>query len=142
MRMEDLERVLEIEHLCYSNPWRPSSFIGEMENPPYSNPYVIVLEPRKTVIGYVIYWHIQEEIQISNIALDPEFHGLGIGETVMRRVLDMCREAGGAYVILEVRPSNKAARSLYRKLGFHVMGVRPGYYRNPPEDAILMGRSL
>jgi ribosomal-protein-alanine N-acetyltransferase len=140
--MEDLDRVLEIEHLCYSNPWRPSSFIGEMENPPFSNPFVVFHESRKIIIGYVIYWHIKDEIQISNIALHPDFHGLGIGETVMRRILEMCRTDGGEYVILEVRPSNRAARMLYRKLGFRVMGVRRGYYQNPPEDAILMGRKL
>lgn len=140
--MGDLDRVLEIEHLCYSNPWRPSSFIGEMENPPFSRPFVIFVEPQKIPIGYVIYWKIKEEIQISNIALHPDFQGLGIGETVMRRILDMCQKEGGEYVILEVRPSNSAARMLYKKLDFQVMGVRRGYYQNPPEDAILMGRTL
>jgi ribosomal-protein-alanine N-acetyltransferase len=142
MTMGDLDRVLEIERLSYSNPWRPSSFVGEMENPPFSNPFVIVLEPEKSIIGYIIYWHIKDEVQISNIALHADYRGMGIGEAVLRRVMDMTRRNGGKYIFLEVRPSNNAAKSLYRKLGFRMMGIRRGYYYNPPEDAILMGRLL
>ena len=89
-----------------------------------------------------LYWQIQDEIQISNIAVHPDYRGRGIGEMVMRQVMDMSKKKGGGYIILEVRPSNRAALSLYKKLGFRLMGIRRGYYRNPPEDAFLMGRSI
>jgi ribosomal-protein-alanine N-acetyltransferase len=142
MNEKDLSSVLEIENISYPNPWRLSSFKGEIENRPISNPYVIVFKPLDKVIGYVIYWHIRNEVQISNIAISPDYRQMGVGEGVLRKVLLEMRRKGAEFVFLEVRPSNLAARSLYEKIGFTMLGLRRGYYRNPSEDAIVMGKSL
>jgi ribosomal-protein-alanine N-acetyltransferase len=142
MKEEDLPSVLEIENLSYPNPWRLSSFKGEIENRPISNPYVVIFKPLNRVIGYVIYWHLQNEVQISNIAVSPDYRQLGVGEAVLKRILHEVSCKGAEFVFLEVRPSNQAARSLYGKLGFQILGLRKGYYRNPSEDAIVMGLSL
>jgi ribosomal-protein-alanine N-acetyltransferase len=142
MNEKDLPSVLEIENMSYPNPWRLSSFKGELENRPISNPYVIVFKPLEKVIGYVIYWHIRNEVQISNIAILPDYRQMGVGEGVLRKVLPEMRRKGAEFVFLEVRPSNLAARCLYEKIGFTILGLRRGYYRNPSEDAIVMGKSL
>ena len=142
MKEEDLPLVIEIENTCYSNPWKFSSFKGEIENRPISNPYVIIYRPLEKIIGYVIYWHIRNEVQISNIAISPDYRQLGVGEGVLRKVLQEMQHKGAEFVFLEVRPSNLAARRLYEKLGFTILGLRKGYYRNPSEDAIIMGKSL
>jgi ribosomal-protein-alanine N-acetyltransferase len=142
MLEEDLPFVVEIENISYPNPWQLSSFKGEIENRPISNPYVIIYRPLEKIIGYVIYWHIRNEVQISNIALSPEYRQLGVGEGVLKKVLYEMRHKGAEFVFLEVRPSNLAARRLYEKLGFTILGLRKGYYRNPSEDAIVMGMSL
>jgi ribosomal-protein-alanine N-acetyltransferase len=142
MKEEDLQVVMEIEHLSYPNPWHLSSFKGEINNRPISNPYVVVLKPLNKIIGYVIYWHIKNEVQISNIAVDPEYRQMGVGESALRQVLFEVRRKGVDFIFLEVRPSNQAARSLYDKLGFKMLGLRREYYRNPPEDAIIMGKLL
>ncbi len=139
---EDLPYVIEIENISYPNPWQLSSFKGEVENRPISNPYVIIYRPLEKVIGYIIYWHMRNEVQISNIAISPDYRQLGVGEGVLRNVLlEICHK-GVEFVFLEVRPSNLAARRLYEKLGFTILGLRKGYYRSPSEDAIVMGKSL
>jgi ribosomal-protein-alanine N-acetyltransferase len=142
MAEEDLPSVMEIENLSYPNPWHLSSFKGEIGNSPISNPYVIVFKPLEKVIGYVIYWHIRNEVQISNIAVNPDYRERGVGERGLRWVIQDIKKKGVEFVFLEVRPSNLSARHLYDKLGFVMLGLRKGYYRNPNEDAIVMGLSL
>ncbi len=142
MEEKDLASVIEIENLSYPNPWHLSSFMGEIENKPISNPYVVVFRPLDKVIGYVIYWHIRNEVQISNIAISPDYRKKGVGEAVLGQILYEVWGKGAEFVFLEVRPSNQAARSMYEKLGFKILGLRKGYYRNPSEDAIVMGLTL
>jgi ribosomal-protein-alanine N-acetyltransferase len=139
---EDIPSILEIENVSFQNPWRASTFSGEIVNKGISYPYVIVHRIFERVIGYIIYWKIQEEVQISNFAIHPDFRGKGIGEAVMRAVIKTIQRDGGVYVFLEVRPSNLSARTLYKKLGFIVLGTRRDYYQTPLEDALIMGRPL
>ncbi len=142
MTHEDLSIVLEIECISFPNPWMPSTFEGEIENAPISNPYVIVYKPVNRIIGYVIYWFLNENVQISNISIHPDFRRLGVGEEVMHRIRRQIKKEGAKHVLLEVRPSNTAAQALYNKLGFQILGIRQGYYSNPTEDALVMGRNI
>jgi ribosomal-protein-alanine N-acetyltransferase len=142
MEEEDIPVILEIENVSFQNPWRASTFSGEIANRGVSFPYVIVHRMFERVIGYIIYWKIQEEVQISNFAVHPDFREKGIGEAVMRSVIKAIQRDGAVYVFLEVRPSNLAARNLYKKLGFKVLGTRKDYYQTPLEDALIMGRPL
>lgn len=142
MEKGDIPFVLEIENLSFANPWREYSFKGEIENYPISNPYVVVRKEEEKVIGYIIYWLLNQEVQISNIAIHPQYRRMGIGEAVLLEIMDQFRKQGIKYVLLEVRPSNIPARFLYNKLGFKVMGIKKNYYHQPPEDALVMGKSL
>jgi ribosomal-protein-alanine N-acetyltransferase len=142
MEEDDIPMILEIENFSFQNPWRASTFAGEVANRGVSYPYVIVHRAFERIIGYIIYWKIQEEVQISNFAVHPDFRRKGIGEAVMQGVIERIQKDGGEYVFLEVRPSNLAARSLYKKLGFKILGARKNYYRTPVEDALIMGMPL
>jgi len=142
MEEEDLPYVLEIENLSFPNPWHEVTFKGEINNSKISFPFVIVHKYQNKIIGYIIFWHIKEQVQINTIAVHPDFRRMGIGESVLLQVLDKVRKDGAIFVTLEVRPSNLAARSLYYKLGFEVLGIRENYYSNPQEHAIIMGKSL
>lgn len=142
MEFDDIPYVKEIENLSFTNPWPESAFRGELENPGISFPFVIVLKNVERVVGHVIYWQIREEVQISNIAVHPDFRGLGIGKKVMQEIIDRVKKDGVNYIFLEVRPSNSSALNLYIKLGFQKLGIRRNYYHNPVEDAIIMGKSL
>jgi ribosomal-protein-alanine N-acetyltransferase len=142
MEEKDLPFVMRIERLCFSHPWRESSFKGEINNHQISHPYVIVHRPVEKVIGYVIFWLLAEEAQISNIAVHPDFRRRGVGETVLKQTLEIILRFGAKYVVLEVRPSNFFARLLYRKFGFETLGIREDYYKDPVEDALVLIKHL
>ena len=139
---DDVPEVWVIEKVSFTNPWQKSAFLGEIHNYPISHPYVIVHSLEKRIIGYVICWILEKEVQIANIAIHPDYRRMGIGEAVLRQLLSQLRNKGTKFIFLEVRPSNAAALNLYRKLGFDIVGIRKDYYRNPEEHAIIMGRRL
>ena len=143
-RMEepDLAIVCEIEDLSFPNPWKESIFRGEIHNEPISFPFVIVHRFQNRIIGYIVFWHVSEEVHINNIAIHPDFRRQGIAESVLRNVLDQLQKKGASFVTLEVRPSNAAAISLYEKLEFRPLCVRKDYYRTPREDALILGKYL
>ena len=74
------------------------------------------------------------EREILNVAVHPEFRRMGVAQALIRSELELF--PGDHF--LEVRASNDAGRKLYEKLGFREVGVRPGYYENPPEAGIVM----
>ncbi|HOW85075.1 MAG TPA: ribosomal protein S18-alanine N-acetyltransferase [Candidatus Aminicenantes bacterium] len=142
MKESDLAAVRGIETLSFSNPWSDNTFRGEIQNTSVSFPLVVVRRPGETVVGYIIYWQIRDDVQVNNIAVHPDCRGLGLGEALLRHAIARTREAGAAFMTLEVRPSNTPALTLYKKLGFEVMGVRKNYYTKPDEDAYVMALVL
>jgi ribosomal-protein-alanine N-acetyltransferase len=142
MDVRDLAEVHAIEVRSFPNPWHKTTFLGEIQNRSIANPYVAVSEPEQAIIGYIMFWLIEDEGQINNIAVHPDFQGRGIGKEILRFALDKIRRLGGMFVTLEVRQSNAAAISLYEKMGFTLLGVREGYYQNPSEDAQVMSLDL
>lgn len=138
MEERDLPFVLKIEVLSFSHPWQESAFKGEINNRGISFPFVVVHREQGKIIGYIIFWLMGEEAQISNFAIQSDFRRLGVGEQVLIRILAQIRNYGAKSVILEVRPSNFAARRLYGKYGFKALGMRKSYYRDPVEDALVM----
>ncbi|MCP2597545.1 ribosomal protein S18-alanine N-acetyltransferase [Candidatus Aminicenantes bacterium AC-335-B20] len=142
MREEDVDEVVEIEKLSFSTPWSRFAFLSEIYNQPISSPFIIEDSRDNRIIGYVIYWVIGDEAHINNIALHPEYRGKGIGEFVLRKIIELIKKAGAKSVSLEVRPSNIPARKLYRKLGFQLKAIRKDYYINPKEDALILVKNL
>jgi len=142
MREEDLPAVRTIEVLSFSNPWSDNTFRGEIQNTPVSSPLVVVHRPGDEVVAYIVFWQIRGDVQVNNIAVHPECRGLGLGEALMRFAIAKVRAAGADFMTLEVRQSNVAAVTLYKKLGFEVLGTRKNYYTRPDEDACVMGLVL
>lgn len=143
-RMEeaDLSAIRAIENLSFSNPWSENTFRGEIQNAPISFPLVVVRRPGDEVVAYIIFWQIRDDVQVNNIAVRPDCRGLGLGEAMMRFAIAKVREAGASFMTLEVRSSNAPAVTLYKKLGFEVLGTRKNYYTRPDEDAQVMGLVL
>ncbi len=142
MRESDLAAVRAIETLSFSNPWSENAFRGEIQNASVSFPLVVVKRPAGAVVGYIIYWQIKDDVQVNNLAVHPDCRGLGLGEAMLRHAIAKTREAGAAFMTLEVRPSNTPALTLYRKLGFEIMTTRKDYYTKPAEDAYVMALVL
>jgi [ribosomal protein S18]-alanine N-acetyltransferase len=135
MAEADLEQVLSIETRSFPHPWLRQHFIDEL-NSPYSFP-LSAFDSSGKLAGYICPTLLLDEGHIMNVAVDPDLRGCGVGRMLVQRVLDDCRQAGASFVSLEVRESNLPAISLYRKMGFEVVGKRKRYYENG-EDALMM----
>jgi ribosomal-protein-alanine N-acetyltransferase len=83
-------------------------------------------------------WHLVDELHVNSLAVMPGQRRAGLGTRLMRDVLAISREEGAVRATLEVRRSNDAARALYERLGFVVEAIRPDYYTNPREDALIL----
>jgi ribosomal-protein-alanine N-acetyltransferase len=103
-------------------------------------------EPRPKVefplIAFLVANHVGREWEVENVIVKSTFRRKGAGTALLNELLTRARSTNSESVFLEVRESNQAARALYLKWGFEPAGRRRGYYRNPPEDAILYRRSL
>ncbi|HDI78686.1 MAG TPA: ribosomal-protein-alanine N-acetyltransferase [Desulfobacteraceae bacterium] len=134
-----LEKIMDIERESFSTPWTSISFLEEVKKP-LSHLWVVIKEEQ--VVGYICFIKVANEIQVMNIAVTPKLRRRGIGTEIMKRLMDYSQEHEIRSIWLEVRPSNVAARTLYKGLGFKSCGIRPRYYQDSGEDAIIMKLSL
>ena len=136
-RASDLDAILTIEHRVFSDPWSPASFAPEF-NDPYT--WFSVAEIDGIVSGYAIARIVAKQGEIANIAVDPAHQRSGLGGKLLDAAVVAADAADCEAVWLEVRVSNDPARRLYASRGFEPIGRRKGYYRVPPEDALVLRR--
>jgi ribosomal-protein-alanine N-acetyltransferase len=136
MTLEDVAAVHDIDTLSFSLPWPERSFRFELTENPVARNWVA--ESNGHVVAMLVLWLIIDEAHIATIATHPDFRRQGIGEQLMIAALVSARKEGAERAFLEVRAGNAGALELYRKYGFIVAGVRPRYYKDNNEDAILM----
>jgi ribosomal-protein-alanine N-acetyltransferase len=89
-------------------------------------------------VAFCNYWHVADELHILNVAVHPDERRRGHAARLLRHILDEAKQEKVRVVSLEVRVSNHAAAALYQRFGFRAVGVRPKYYANDGEDALLM----
>jgi ribosomal-protein-alanine N-acetyltransferase len=137
----DLPGILAIERVSFATPWTEKMFADELTNE-WSNVWVAeVGEPRR-VVAFSVFWVAYDEIHVLNVAVAPEDRRHGHGRLLLRSILAFGEHRRLSHVVLEVRPSNLHAQHLYQTLDFRPVGVRPRYYQDNGEDAILMVRML
>ena len=136
MSMEDVATVHTIDTLSFSLPWPENSYRFELTGNPVSRCWVAESEGR--LAAMLVLWLIVDEAHIATIATHPDFRRQGIGEQLLIATLQSAREEGARRAFLEVRSGNMAAQAMYKKYGFVVAGIRPRYYKDNNEDAILM----
>ena len=141
MMEADLGEVLAIERDCFSSPWTRQSFLFDLHENPYARP-VVAREPGGGVVGYGCVWQVHEELKINNLAVRRDRRGRSIGRTLLRYLLEEGRRAGCGIALLEVRPSNAAARALYESEGFVQIDRRRNYYTVEREDALVLALDL
>lgn len=135
MQREDLDRVSQIEKECFSTPWSRDAFEDMIENP---SALYMVAEENGYVVANCGVIAAAGEGDICNVAVDHAYRKRGIGEKLLLKIMDEAsKELSVEAFTLEVRASNKAAISLYEKLGFVNEGIRPGFYSSPKEDAVI-----
>lgn len=135
--VRDLDGVLALQTSSFSNPWTADALKWELEHSPVSRLYVL-REPTGEIVGFCACWYLVDELHINSLAVAPDRRQQGLGSELMRGVLASAREEGAERATLEVRRSNDAARRLYEQLGFEVEAIRPDYYTNPREDALIL----
>ncbi len=138
--LADLTAVRAIDRLSFPTPARSGLFEHELEN---NLAYYQVLAVRRDgqkdeIIGFAGYWLIADEIHVSSIATHPQRRRCGLGELLFLNLLFLSYEHPANMVTLEVRRSNVTAQALYHKYLFEEVGMRPRYYRDTGEDALLM----
>lgn len=141
MIQDDLVRVHEIESRGYGFPWP----VGVFRDCLRAGYQCWVMEAGNCLCGYAIVSVAAGESHVLNVCVDPAWQRLGLGRALMDHVMARARYAGAARMILEVRPSNTSARTLYHELGFNEIGLRPGYYPDNAgvrEDALVLAREL
>ena len=143
MRVSDLEAVVNLEQITGLNRWGYDAYRREVQKNPNSVMFVARnLQPGPPVIGFFAGWIVEDELHVNNIASHPAYRQIGIGRSLLEAAINEARMRGVLFVLLEVRASNEAAQSLYRKLGFDFVGRRRDYYRAPTEDAFVMKREF
>lgn len=130
-----IDDVTEISKLNFKIPWSRDSIEKELKNP--FSKYVLAKVDNK-IIGFGGMWLIVDEGHITNIAVNTNFRGIGIGSAILSSLVSICKQCNGVAMTLEVRSSNAAAQALYSKFEFKNEGVRKKYYSDNGEDAIIM----
>ncbi|MCE1254184.1 MAG: ribosomal protein S18-alanine N-acetyltransferase [Anaerolineae bacterium] len=140
MKIEDVNDVVQIDQLSFVLPWPERSFRYEINQNQASRHWVAEIsgENGPRIVAMLVCWVILDEAHIGTIAVHPDYRRLKIGERLLNYAFAVLAGEGILSVFLEVRRSNEAARTLYRKLGFTEDGVRKRYYKDNYEDAILM----
>jgi [ribosomal protein S18]-alanine N-acetyltransferase len=136
---EDLEAVAALEAACFTNPWTREMLEREVRQSDVARVYV-VKDEFGGVAAFCMCWVIVDELHINTIAVDPARRREGLATILMRHVMDEAASSGAQRCTLEVRASNDAARRLYEGLGFVETAIRPLYYNQPDEDAIILWR--
>ena len=146
MTAHDLLEVVEIEEACRLSLWGWDSYHAEL-----SRPEAIMIVARRVraeeVTGRALHGFLSarvsaQELHINNIGVHETARRCGVGNALMRAAVAAAARQDARGAILEVRAGNVAAQSLYRRFGFEVVGRRRQYYREPPEDALLMRAAL
>ena len=139
----DLVEILEIENDSFPTPWSPGLFRSEMANP-ISRTLVgrTALKQGTVVVGYIVFWRVADEIHLHNIAVRRDLRRRGIASRLLSKAIHDYRVEDTRLVTIEVRRSNIAAREFYERFGFTLRGIRPGYYSDTGEDALIMTADL
>ena len=136
MRRRHLRKVLAIEGRVYPRPWSASLFLSELTQ--RTTRSYLVARNRGEVVGYCGMMFTGFEAHVTNIAVDPDWHGRKIGSRLLIAVITEAMARGCPRISLEVRVTNGPAQAMYRKFGFEETGVRKGYYIETNEDALIM----
>ena len=136
MRRRHLRKILNIEARVYPRPWSASLFLSEMTQ--RNSRSYIVARNEGEVVGYAGMMFTGYEAHVTNIAVDPDFHGRKVGTRMLLTIITEAIARGCETISLEVRVTNTVAQTMYGKFGFHVVGLRKGYYIETHEDALVM----
>lgn len=139
MEERHLDRLAQLEQLCFAAPWSRQALGEELDNPPA---VFLVAEEDGTVLGYAGMHCVAGEGYIDNVAVFPQARRRGVATALLQGLEAAARAREGTFLSLEVRPSNEGAIALYQGLGFETAGRRKDFYRDPREDGLILTKRL
>jgi ribosomal-protein-alanine N-acetyltransferase len=143
LKLADLDSVMEIERLSFKSPWSRQVFAEELSR---TWAHVDVVRngnaDRGEIVAFCNYWLVADEVHLLNLATHPQERRTGHASRLLAHVVDYARRAACRLVTLEVRRSNEVAQRLYRRFAFKAVGIRPNYYVDDQEDAVIMSLDL
>jgi ribosomal-protein-alanine N-acetyltransferase len=142
MKVTDIEDVVAVERDAYPFPWTRGNFLDSLGG---GYEAWVVRDTEGCLLAYFLLMYVVEEVHLLNITVRPDIQGRGLGRKLLDKVIALAHDATMPAVLLEVRPSNQQALSVYRHLGFAQIGVRKNYYPAAGatrEDAIVMRKKL
>lgn len=131
----DLDKVMEIENLCFVAPWQKDDIVRELNNNEFAILYVATVDD--VVVGYVDFWITFDSATICQIAVHPDYQRQSIGSQLLSKAFKDCSQKEVLSITLEVRESNEKGICFYKKHGFIPYLTKPQYYSNG-ENAIYM----
>lgn len=136
MGWQDIDAVLQIEQQVHSHPWTRGNFNDALATGNICQVY----ESGNEIVGYIVMMPSLDDVDLLDISIAPSHQRKGLGEKLLKEMMEIMREQKFQRVMLEVRRSNLAACALYRKVGFAEIGMRRAYYPlgEGREDAIVM----
>jgi len=133
----DLPQVVAIERRAFPTPWSLAMFVLELSKS--GGVCLAATDGGADLTGYLICSRYDVVWHVMNVAVDPARRRRGIATALLAALLE--RVGADARLTLEVRTSNASAIALYERFGFRSAGVRPRYYQDNGEDAVIMWRT-
>ena len=133
--INDVDAIVDVELDVFTTAWSRQSFEEELNN--VLTTYLIV-ELNSQIVGYAGFWLVIDEAQVTNVAIKHDWQSQGLGRKLMQALMKEAKLQEAINMSLEVRESNFTAQNLYETLGFTVSGLRPNYYLDDKENAVLM----
>jgi [ribosomal protein S18]-alanine N-acetyltransferase len=134
---DDLVDVIALEVACFTHPWSRDVLKRDLQNTDVVRVYTL-RDAAGTLLGFCGCWFVSDELHINTLAVADAVRRRGHATRLLRFVLAEAMAAGLTRATLEVRRSNDVALRLYERFGFTVEGIRPDYYTQPVEDALVL----
>ena len=135
-RPEHLDDILLMEQQCFSVPWTHEQLMAQLSD--FMHIFLAAEDENGRAVGYAGLMYVLDEGYISNVAVSPDRRREGIADMLLTELYERAKAKKLSFLTLEVRESNIAAQSLYKKHGYTEVGRRKAYYSRPKEDAVLM----
>lgn len=140
-RNRDLDSIIGIEKRITQFTMKKSQYAAEFLNP-LSHFHVACIPETGEIIGYFIFWIIEDILEIHQITVSPEHQRKGIGSLLMQFLLNHAKQKRISDIFLEVRQSNTAAIQFYQRFGLKKKSLRKNYYQNPIENGLVFRKKL
>jgi len=139
--LEDAYSAMSIDRLIFAKPTPKEIFIRAHTD---QTTYIFSVARResRTIVGFILATVIKEEAEIISLGVVPSMRKMGIGVALISALIETATKRGAQRLLLEVRPSNRAALALYRSTGFKELAIRRDYYPDPIENALILWRPL